>query len=88
MFGPLKANGKTTEIRYEQRKRIWRDYAGQMSYLTKSQVKFPALQHRFHWLLHNIPIHILIGLFPCKTTFKLHDWSSDRLNALHYHMTS
>jgi hypothetical protein len=80
MFGPPKVSGKTTVLRYEQRKVLWRIYSN-----GGKRFRFPAIRHRLHWLFHNIPVHILIGLFPCKATFSLHDWSSNRLNAVHYY---
>lgn len=37
------------------------------------------LRHHFWWMIHNIPVHVLIGLFPFKPLFMLHDWTSSRL---------
>lgn len=77
--GPLKANAKTTEARYKQRIQMWETRC------KEAGVSFPMARGIFHWVLHNTLIHILIGLFPCHLTFRLHDWSSDALNCVKYH---
>ena len=64
MFGFIKT---TTQQRFKQRLNIWKHY------------RFGRFRHYLHWLFHNIPVHLAIAIFPCKWTFKLHDWSSDML---------
>lgn len=46
----------------------------------KNPVVVPWIKYRFWWILHNSFIHPLIGVYPCKTTFLLHDWSSRRMH--------
>ena len=41
---------------------------------------YPKLRHAYWWLLHNVVVHPLLGLFPTKTTFRWHDVTSDGLN--------
>ena len=43
-------------------------------------VKFGAFYHYTWWLAHNVVVHPLIGLFPFKPLFKLHDWSSHQMH--------
>ena len=42
---------------------------------------FPYAQHYFWWIFHNCVAHMLIGVCPVSWTFKLHDWTSKKLNA-------
>lgn len=42
----------------------------------------PTLRHTGWWWLHNCVAHMAIGLAPCAATFRLHDWTSKRLNLL------
>lgn len=42
---------------------------------------WPRTRHQFWWVFHNCVAHTLLGLFPCQWTFRLHDWTSVRLNA-------
>lgn len=58
-------------VRYLHRKRLWSEV---------HKIPGAASKHRFWWILHNCFAHIAIGLFPCKLSFKLHDWTSERLN--------
>jgi hypothetical protein len=44
------------------------------------QTAAPWLRHRFWWITHNLFIHPLIAVYPCRTTFTLHDWSSRRMH--------
>jgi hypothetical protein len=39
-----------------------------------------VLTHHFHWVLHNLVIHPIIAVCPFTWAFKLHDWSSSKLN--------
>lgn len=61
----------TTKERYESR-------------LTKFQEKYGKYKgwckYHFWWVAHNCVAHNLIGLFPCKRTFDLHDYTSNRIN--------
>jgi len=38
--------------------------------------------HRFWWLAHNVIAHPGIGIFPSRITFKFHDYTSKKINAL------
>ena len=59
-----------SEYRYNERiKKFKRD-----------KLKFPRLTHKLHWLLHNVIIHPLLGILPCKATIRFHDLSSKALN--------
>lgn len=40
----------------------------------------PAIPKRFWWVFHNLFVHSAIGLLPCKLTFKLHDWSAEKMD--------
>jgi hypothetical protein len=40
----------------------------------------PLKRHLFWWLVHNCVAHPLIGVFPIKTFFDLHDWTSGKIN--------
>lgn len=62
---------KFSYVRYLHRIRLWKEI---------HQIERAGLKHRLWWVLHNCFAHILIGLAPCRTTFKLHDWTSQRLN--------
>lgn len=61
---------KTTWDRYIMRKKDWGDVFPNTGWM----------RHKFHWILHNCIVHVLIGLFPSKIICKLHDWSSIELN--------
>lgn len=43
-------------------------------------LRFPALRHHFWWVLHNVIVHPLIGLFPSKLAVRAHTVTSDGLN--------
>lgn len=43
--------------------------------------RFPRLKHYCWWVLHNIGAHGLLAVYPCRWTFRFHDWTSIRLNA-------
>lgn len=34
------------------------------------------IKDKAKWMLHNCVAHVAIGLFPCRPTFKFHDWSA------------
>jgi len=36
----------------------------------------PKVERPFVWALHNLVAHTMIGLAPCKATFKFHDWTA------------
>lgn len=38
--------------------------------------------HRAWWVAHNCVAHPLIGLWPCRTTFDLHDYTARRMHGL------
>lgn len=38
----------------------------------------------FWWLVHNIPCHLLIGIFPIKPFFAFHDWTSAKMQPWTY----
>lgn len=79
-----KARASTTEGRFYERIKIWKDYSvGYPVTHLRPPFRFPRLRHAFHWFLHNVPVHFLLGICPCRLTFKIHDWSSERLNATH-----
>lgn len=42
--------------------------------------RWSRARHQAHWLLHNVVVHPLVGLFPGQLTVKLHDLSSKKLN--------
>lgn len=44
------------------------------------QFALPDIKHRGWWLFHNTVAHTAIGLLPCDATFKLHDWSANKMN--------
>lgn len=83
---------KTTQGRHEHRKEVWRLLAvgrvkshGIRFWLSDSyRLRYPLARYRFHWLLHNTIVHLLIAFFPCKTTFDLHDRSSKWLMGDHH----
>ena len=37
----------------------------------------PVRRHMFWWLVHNVVAHPLIGFFPTRVMFELHDWTSE-----------
>lgn len=41
---------------------------------------YPRVRHQAHWILHNVVVHPLVGVFPGLVTTKLHDLSSMWLN--------
>jgi hypothetical protein len=41
---------------------------------------YPRARHHAQWLLHNVVVHPLVGVFPGSVTTKLHDLSSAWLN--------
>jgi hypothetical protein len=81
-----------SEERYEQRKRVWQGlepFDPETISSTPNPDKpdinphnLPAAKHHFWWLLHNLVAHPAIGLFPVKTAFDFHDWTSRKLNGL------
>ena len=40
----------------------------------------PVYKHHGWWFIHNCIAHPLIGIFPCKSTFDFHDWTSTKIN--------
>ena len=62
-----------SHIRYLHRLRLW-------TKVFHKDVKLPRVQHHLWWLMHNCVAHPAIGFVPCRWTFKLHDWTSHRLN--------
>ena len=40
----------------------------------------PKIRHHAWWLAHNLAAHTAIGLAPHPTTFRFHDWTSQKLN--------
>ena len=54
--------------------------ARQEKFVDKNK-KAPYAQHRAWWMIHNCVAHLMIGVWPCHTTFKFHDWTSQKLNA-------
>lgn len=38
------------------------------------------LRSYFEWFVHNFVAHIAIGLVPCRTTFKFHDYTAKRMD--------
>jgi hypothetical protein len=62
-----------SHIRYLHRLRLW-------TKVFHKGKRLPKLQHHVWWLLHNCLAHPAIGFIPCRWTFKLHDWTSHRLN--------
>lgn len=36
--------------------------------------------HHFWWLVHNCIAHPMIGFAPIKSTFRFHDYTSDKIN--------
>ena len=65
MFGPIKT---TAQQRFNTR--IEKHKKGKVS----------VWRHHFWWFVHNCIAHVGIGLFPCKKTFKFHDYTSDKIN--------
>lgn len=57
-----------SEERNQDRQQLW---AG---------ARWGAFQHYTWWLVHNVVAHPLIGLFPFKPLFRLHDWTSHRMH--------
>jgi len=44
-------------------------------------VHFPRVRHYFWWVVHNAMAHGGLAVWPCRATFRFHDWTSVRLNA-------
>jgi len=42
--------------------------------------EMPKVSKKPLWVLHNAISHVAIGVFPCKTTFDLHDWTARLMN--------
>ncbi len=40
----------------------------------------PLIRRRFWWILHNLFVHVAIGLVPCATTFRWHDLTAARMD--------
>jgi len=36
----------------------------------------PKVERTVAWAIHNLVAHTMIGLAPCKPTFKFHDWTA------------
>ena len=43
-------------------------------------MRAPRARHRAWWVVHNCIAHMVLGIAPCQTTFRFHDWTSRRLN--------
>lgn len=73
MFGfePTAAKILGSSGRYEARIRKFRD----------ARKRLPVVQHKFWWVFHNCVAHMLLGISPCQWSFRLHDWTSRKLNA-------
>lgn len=67
----LRRRNATSQGRFGLRLERFRDRHGR----TKG-----TLLHAFWWFVHNVPVHIMIGMCPVGWTFRLHDITSDRLN--------
>lgn len=48
--------------------------------LLKFKLFWAQTQHYFWWFVHNCIAHPMIGLVPIKTTFRFHDYTSDKIN--------
>ncbi len=57
-----------SEERYKERPVLW------------EEAKHGAIYHYCWWLIHNLISHPLIGLFPVKPFFRLHDWTSHHMH--------
>jgi hypothetical protein len=42
--------------------------------------RFGGIRYYFWWVIHNTVVHPVLGLVPCRLTFKWHDWASRKLN--------
>jgi len=62
------SNEAGAEDRFEKRKEVFK------------QKEEPLYKHYIWWLIHNCVAHPLIGIFPCKSTFDFHDWTSIKIN--------
>lgn len=58
-------------------------FAARIEKFRKYGSRAPLLSHYCEWLFHNMVAHGLLAIAPCRWTFRLHDWSSRRLNAEH-----
>ena len=56
-------------------------YAKRIEKFKARGVRFPRLQHYGWWMFHNIVAHGLLAIYPCRFTFRFHDWTSVKLNA-------
>lgn len=48
--------------------------------LLKFRLVWAQTQHYFWWFVHNCIAHPMIGVIPIKTTFRFHDYTSDKIN--------
>lgn len=70
-FDPQEAESLGSEGRYEKRIEKFR----------AKGLSFPRQRHYFWWIVHNFAAHGLLAIYPCRLTFRFHDWTSVRLNA-------
>jgi len=56
-------------------------YAKRIEKFRARGVRFPRLQHYAWWVIHNIGAHGMLAVYPCRWTFRFHDWTSVKLNA-------
>lgn len=61
----------TSGVRYGNRRH---------AFVRRFGVVWGNVLHHFWWLTHNCVVHPLIGLLPFEACFRLHDYTSDRLN--------
>lgn len=59
-----------SQLRFHERKAIF------------VEKEMPPAKHDFWWIIHNCVAHPLIGVFPTKVMFDLHDWTSRRIMAV------
>ncbi len=48
----------------------------------KAGKRFPKTQHLFWWVTHNAIAHTLLAICPMRWSFRFHDWTSLKLNAI------
>lgn len=60
------------------------EYGSEQRYEDRAKVHMDTYGHKkrylFWWLVHNCVAHPLIGFFPCRRMFDLHDWTSAKIN--------
>jgi hypothetical protein len=56
-------------------------YAARIEKFKVQGKRFPRLQHYAWWFVHNIFAHGWLAIWPCRKSFRFHDWTSIKLNA-------